>query len=67
MCALFQQDLCPPTINQGSHKPGHIQGCQPDSAHTTQKLTWLRAGFNFDGMQVHCGSKHEGMEGNNSP
>lgn len=35
MQALFQQDLCPPTINQASHKPGHIQECGPDPSHST--------------------------------
>lgn len=35
MQALFQQDSCPPTINQASHKPGHIQECGPDPSHST--------------------------------
>lgn len=41
MQALFQQDLCPPTINQGSHKPGHIQECGPDPSHSTSTTDLL--------------------------
>lgn len=42
MQALFQQDLCPPTINQASHKPGHIQECGPDPSHSTSTTDLLR-------------------------